>query len=90
MVVHEGVKLIAHLLQTAHGVGDLKIVMVVVTGIQSLVKLIVGNGMKYLRIYPTGILTVDHLAHEPEIRFHGGGLCPHFLHEVKIQDIGTV
>ena len=69
MVVHKGVKRSSHRLQTSHIVGNLKVVVVIVTGVERLVKLIVCHGMKAFQVHPAVIFAVDHLAHEPEIRF---------------------
>ena len=38
----------------------------------------------------TGTGSWANFTHKPEIRFHGSGLCTHFLHEIKVQDIGAV
>ena len=90
MVVHKGVKRSSHRLQTSHIVGNLKVVVVIVTGVERLVKLIVCHGMQHFRVHPAVIFAVDHLAHEPEIRFHGGGLFPELFHEPEIQDVRAV
>ena len=50
------------------GIGDLKIVFIVVGGIDSLVAFIVCDGIQHLRIGPAVIVTVNNLAHQPKIR----------------------
>jgi len=90
VVVHEGVKRFPDCLQAPHIVGNLKVVVVVVTRVESFVELVICDGMQHFRIDPAAVFAVDHLAHEPEIRLHGSGLGAHLLHESEIHDIGAV
>ena len=69
---------------------DLKEVVVIKAGVNALVQLVVRNRMEHFRVHPAAVITVDDFTHKPEIRFHGSGLCTHFLHEIKVQDIGCV
>ena len=69
---------------------DLKEVVVIKAGVNALVQLVVRNRMEHFRVHPAAVITVDDFTHKPEIRFHGSGLCTHFLHEIKVQDIGAV
>ena len=70
--------------------GDLKIVVVVVAGIKRLVQGIVGDAVQSPFIDPAGIVSVDHLSHEPEVRLYLVGGPPERFHIFKIQDIGGV
>ena len=96
MVVHEIVQLqtvgtvSAHLVETLYGVCDLKIVVVIVTGIERLVQIVVCHGMKRISVDPAGIIAVNDLAHEPEIRFYLICHCAEHVHIVKIQYICSV
>ena len=69
VVVREQIQpgIVAQALQTAHGVGDLEIVVVVVAAPQALVQLVVGHRVQHLRVCPAAVIPVDHLAHEPEL-----------------------
>ena len=84
VVIRKGIQSPSHRFQPLHIVGDLKIVMVVVTGVKSLMELIIGNRVKHFSIDPSSVFSVDHLAHEPEILLHGGGAAAQLLHEGKI------
>ena len=90
MVVHEGVKRFPDCLQAPHIVGNLKVVVVVVTRVESFVELVICDGMQHFRIDPAAVFAVDHLAHEPEVRFHGGSFFTKLFHEPEIQDIRAV
>ena len=56
-------------------------------GIQAFVQVVVCNGMEHLRVCPTAVVSMDHFAHQPEIRLHFICHIPQILHEIKIQDI---
>ena len=53
-------------------------------------KLIVGNGMKHILPRPPGIVSMNHLAHQPEILF----FCIHnpaqIAHKIKFQTVRTI
>ena len=70
--------------------GDLKIVMIIMPGIQTFVKLIIRCGMKHFIINPSCIIAMDHFAHQPEILFPLTGAVTHFLHKIKRQTVSTV
>ena len=70
--------------------GDLKIIMIIVSRIQTLVKLIIRCGMKHFVIYPSRIIAVDHFTHQPEILFPLTGAVTHFFHKIKRQTVSTV
>ena len=74
----------------ADRMGDLKIIVVVVTGPESLVELIVCDRMAHLAVRPAGIIAVDHLAHQPEGFFLLSGYPAHLLQEIKIQAVRAV
>ena len=67
--------------------GDFKIIVVIVPGIKSLMKLIIGYTMKCLIVDPSAVISMDHLTHKPEILFHPGGLIAHPFHKIKIKYI---
>ena len=92
VVVREQIQpgIVAQALQTAHGVGDLEIVVVVVAAPQALVQLVVGHRVQHLRVCPAAVIPVDHLAHEPELGLHLIGKAAQPPHEVKVQHIGGV
>ena len=90
MVVHKGVKRSSHRLQPPHIVGNLEVVVIIVTGVECFVKLIVCHGMQHFRVYPAAVFPMDHLAHKPEIRLHGGSFFAELLHESEIQNICAV
>ena len=92
MVVREGIEpgVVAEPLQTAHGVCDLKIVVVVVAAPQALVQLIVGNGMEHFRVGPAAVIAVDDLAHQPELRLDLVGKAAQTLHKVEVQHIRCI
>ena len=90
VVVCKGVKADPALREPPDGVGDLKIVAVVVGGPEGLVEGVVGDGVEHVVPHPAVVLPVDHLAHEPEILLHGGGCRPQLPHKVKVQHVGAV
>ena len=68
MVVHKGVEIPPHCFEAADIVCQFEIIVVVVRGIDTFVHLVVGDGMKHLRIDPAGVFAVDDFAHQPEFR----------------------
>ena len=92
VVIREGIKpgVAAEPLQAAHGVCDLKIVVVVVAAPQALVQLIVGNGMEHFRVGPAAVIAVDDLAHQPELRLDLVGKAAQTLHKVEVQHIRCI
>ncbi len=69
---------------------DLKIIVIVMTGIETLVQFIVRHGMKDLIVGPAGIIPMDHFAHQPEIFFFLRSSPAHLFHEIKGQAVCTV
>ena len=69
---------------------NFKIVVIVVPGVQCFVQLIVGHRMKSSFIYPTGIIPMDHLAHEPELRLHFICRLTQGFHKIKIQYVRCI
>ena len=93
MVVHKVVELDMgrdHPVGALNGVGDLKVIVVVVPAVQGLVQGVVGDGVQGVLVCPAGVVPVDHLAHEPEVRLDLVGGAPQGLHELKIQHVGGV
>ena len=96
MVIHEGIQLHS-LIDTAvsvkfpaDGMGDLEIVVIIVSGIQPLMQFIVGYGIQHLRLHITAVIAVDHLAHQPEIFLFIIGKAPHILHKGELQTVRAV
>ena len=93
MIIHEIIKfqslrtVASHLIETFYRMGNLKIVVVIVTRIQCLVELIVGDGMEGSLIDPAAVISMDDLAHEPELRLHFVGSPAQRFHIFKIQHI---
>ena len=69
---------------------DFKIVVVIVTAVQSLVKCVVGDAVKSLAVYPAAVVAVDDLTHEPEIRLNFICRAAQRLHEIKVKDVRSV
>ena len=69
---------------------NFKIVVVIVTAVQSLVKCVVGDAVKSLTVYPAAVVAVDDLAHEPEIRLHFICCAAQCLHEIKVKNVCRV
>ena len=92
VVVREKIQpgVVAQPLQTAHGVGDLEIVVVVVAAPQALVQLVVGHRVQHFGVCPAAVVPVDHLTHEPELRFDLVGQTAQPAHEVKVQHVGCI
>ena len=93
VVVHKIVELDScrhHAVGALDGVGDLKIVMVVVPAVKRLVEGVVGHAVKGILVCPAGIVAVDDLAHEPEIRFDLIRSAAQGLHKLEVQHIGSV
>lgn len=67
--------------------GDFKIIMVVMSGIQRLMKMIICHGMQCPFIHPAVVVSVNHLSHQPEFRFHLIGRSTQRPHKVEIQHI---
>ena len=74
-------------MQIIYGMCNLKIIVVVVTGEQCFVQLVVCNRMQHVVTDPAAVISVDHFAHKPEIRFHFIGSLSECLHEIKIQNV---
>ena len=74
----------------SYGMGDFEIIMIIVAGIQTLPQLIIGHRMKRLIVDPPGVISVNHLAHEPEILLFLTGHPTQLLHEIKLQAVCTV
>ena len=92
VVVREEIEpgVVAQALQTAHGVRDLEIVVVVVAAPQALVQLVVGNGVQHFRVCPAAVIAVDDLAHQPELRFYLVCQTAQPPHEVEVQHVGCI
>ena len=96
VIVHEIIQLqslrpiSAHAVQAFHRVGYLEVIMVIVSGVQSLVQIIISDGMQRPLIDPAGIIPVNDLAHKPELRFHLVRHMAQRSHIIEIQYICRV
>ena len=74
----------------ADRVSDLKIVVIVVAGIETFVQFVIRHGMEHIIVCPAGIIAVNHFAHEPEILFFLRSSPAHLLHEIEGQAVRAV
>ena len=74
------------------GVGNFKVIVVIVSGIKALVQFIIGNTVEHTLSVPdiTAVISVNHLAHKPEIPFLCLRSSPHFFHKRELQTVCTV
>ena len=77
-------------IQIFYRMGNFKIIMVVVPGIQRLVQLIIRHGMQRPLIDPARIIAVNYFAHQPELRLHFLRHRTKRMHIVKIQHIRRI
>ena len=80
----------AHVPLAAYGMRDLKIVVIVVSAVQSLVKSVVRDGMQHALIDPAVVFSVYDLAHQPEVLLKAAGKAAQFTHEVLIKHVRGV
>ena len=73
--------------QSLDGMGNLEVVVVVVTGKKTFVELVVGDGVEHAGICPAGIIPVNDLTHQPEFRFYAVAHTAQIAHEAKVEDI---
>ena len=96
MIVHEIIKLqslrtiASHLIETFYRMGNLKIVVIIMAGIQRLVELIVGDGMQCSFIDPAAVIPVNHFTHKPELRLHFICGPAQRFHIFKIQHVRCI
>ena len=72
------------------GVGNLEIVLGVVGRPVALPALVVGHRVQHLRVGPAGVVPVDDLAHEPELRVPGFGVVLQGPEEVEVHAVGGI
>ena len=70
--------------------GNFKKVVIIQTGIEAFVQLVIGHRMKHFIIDPSRVFSVNNFSHQPEIFFHGSSGCTHLLHKLEIHYIGAV
>ena len=91
MVVHKIIKIqISHILKIFYCVGNLKIVVIIVSAVKSFMKGVVGYAVKGLSVYPAAVISVDDFTHQPEILFDFICCMTENTHKIKIQDISGV
>ena len=93
VVVNEVIELYVgwdHALRATHGMGNLKVVVIVMSAVESLVQRVVSHAVERALVCPAGVITMYDLAHEPEIGL--GGVCrlAKRLHKLKVKDVGSV
>ena len=69
---------------------DLKIVVIVVTGIDTLITFVIGNGIKHFRICQTVVISVCDLSVEPEIGLFALTQIFEPSEEVYVNNVGSV
>ena len=67
--------------------GDLEIVMVIVTAVKGFVQGIVSNTVEGASVYPAAVVSVDDLTHEPEVWLYFFGCTAELLHEIEVQNV---
>ena len=73
-----------HIIQSFYCVGNFKVVVVVMTGVQGLVQVIVGHGVQGVCIGPAVVVAVDNLTHQPKVRLNFICHAAHTLHVIKV------
>ena len=79
-----------HVSLTAYGVRNFKIVMIVMSAVQSLMQGIVGYRMQCALIDPAAVFAMYYLAHQPEIFLDAVSEPPQIAHEPLIKHIGSI
>ena len=76
----------------SYGMGDLKVIVVIVSGIDALVKFIIRNTVQHFLsvLDVSAVVSVDDLPHKPEVLFLLTCAPAHFLHEAKVKTIRAV
>ena len=80
----------SHVVDAFHRVCDLEIIVVIVTGVESLVQIIIRNRVQRLTIHPTSVIAVNHLTHQPEPGLNLICQTTQCLHETEIQHVRCV
>ena len=70
--------------------GNFKVVSVVVRRIDALVALVIGHAVEHLGICPMSVISVNNLAHKPEIRLHTACEIMYALDEIICKAIGSI
>ena len=70
--------------------GDFKIIMIIMPGIQTLVQFIVCNAVEQIVTDVPAVISMNYLAHQPEIFFLGICESPHCFHETEIKTVRAV
>ena len=91
MVINEIIKIqISHILEIFYRMGDLEVVVIIMSAIKCFVQSIVCNTVQSLSIYPATVISMNYFAHQPEIRFDFFCSTAERTHEIKIQYIGSI
>ena len=90
MILQEEIQIPADRKITVHIMRDLEEIMAVEATVDRLMQLVVRHRVQGLRIHPACILSVDHLAHQPELRLHLVREVAKRMLEAHIEHIGTV
>ena len=90
MVFQKGIEASGDLQVSPQIVRNLKKIMGIEARVNGLMQFIICHGVQCLRVHPAGILPVNHLAHQPEIRLPVCRTAPQILLKGQIQHIRTV
>ena len=94
MVVYKIIKMHAvseaHVPLALYRMCYLKIVVIVVGAVKGLVQGIVGDGMQSPFIDPASVISVDHLAHQPEVVLQAVSYSSQLAHEALLKHICSV
>ncbi len=80
----------AHFIEPLYRMCNFKIIVVVVPGVKRFVQGVIGDAVQSAFVNPAGIVPVDDLAHEPEIRLYFIGSPPERFHVFKIQNVSGI
>ncbi len=80
----------AHTIESLHRMGNFEIIVIVVSGIECFMQVIVRNRMECSLIDPADIIPMNHFSHQPKIGLHFVGRTSHRFHIGKIQHICSV
>lgn len=91
MIVHKVVEIqVSHILEIFYSMGDLEIVMIIVSTVECFVQCVVCYAVKSFSVYPAAVISVDDLAHKPEIFFYFCCCTAQGTHEIEIKNVCCV
>ena len=96
MVVHKVVKpetvgiVPSQIIKTLYCVCNFKVVVIVMTGIERFVEMIVCHGMQCALVYPARIIAVNDFSHKPEIGLYFVSNAAQSFHKVEVKHVCRV